>query len=154
MSAVVRESVINNTSGAALLVALADPADELAEVIVKRVFVAADIGTGAGQLKDASAPTGGCLAAQFYGSRILDVEISLPYRSAAVSTTVFTGQIVGVTAANTPAMKYHVVYNKNLGVSNIYLFDGSAGSPGSIIANDWVILRVRIGNSATITPLG
>jgi hypothetical protein len=156
MTAVVREIQISNTSGAVLTVAPANVGDDLAEVVVRRNFAAADIGTAAGQTRDASDPTVGCLCAQFYGPRILDVEISLPYRLLTATVTTFATPIIGVNAANTPKLGYNVIYNENLNLSNIYIFDGAAGNPGQLVNLDWIFLRVRLGNTANpnFLPLG
>ncbi len=156
MSSVIRDSQIFNTTGAPLGLANCDNADELAEVTEKRTFAAADVGVGADQTRDAATnPTQGCLCAQFSGSRILEVEISLIYRmQAGPNVTTFATPVIGVVAANTPATGYNVIYNPNLRLSYIYIFDNAAGAPGQIVAADWINLRVRLGNSATITPLG
>jgi hypothetical protein len=151
MSSVIRETVVVNTTGAVLTSALVDAGDDVAEVVVDRTFAAADIGTGAGQTRDAAGGSGGCLCAQFSGSRIVDVEVSQPYRPTGLYVFNTNG-----TGANTSVVGYKVVYNKNLNISSVYILDAAAGSPGQIVALDYIVLRIRLGNSANpnLPPLG
>lgn len=153
MTSVVRYTLIQNATGAALTSANADSGDDFADQTVKRIFVAADIGTGAGQLKDASDPTVGCLVAQFKGSRIMDVKISLPYRASTATNRIFNDPIVG-TAANTSKLGYRVSYDAKSGTSNVYVLDRAADAPGVIAAGDWIFITPLMGNSSSITPLG
>lgn len=157
MTSVVRYTLIQNGTGAALTSANADSGDDFSAQIVKRIFVAADIGTGAGQLKDASNPTVGCLVAQFRGSRVMDVKISLPYRASAATVTVFRDPVVG-TAANTSKLGYRVAYDAKTGISSVYVLDRAAAAPGAIVADDWIFITPLIGSSANTNvnalPLG
>jgi hypothetical protein len=155
MSSVIRETVVVNTTGAVLTSALVDAGDDVAEVVVTREFAAADIGAGAGQTRDNANPAGGCLAAQFSGSRIVDIEVSQPYRPGAGAVALFTFNINGV-ANNTSSVGWKVVYNKNLNISSVYIWDAAAAAPGQLVALDYIVLRIRLGNSANpnLPPLG
>lgn len=153
MTAVSRYAKV--TGGVALLtVASADAGDDLATIQVEREFAAADVGAGAGQTRDATDPTVGCLVAQFTGSRIIRVEIVGLYRALAATNRTFSGQQVIGSAANTVNLATRVSYNAQTGVSSIYVLDSAAAAPGRIVAADYLILNVLLGSSATITPLG
>lgn len=157
MTSVVRYTLITNPAAAILTVADANSGDDFSRQLVKRVFRADDIGAGAGQTRDATDPTTGCLVAQFSGSRVMDVLISSPYRTAAATNRNFTGPVLG-TGANTSKVDYRVSFDANSGISSIYIFDRAAAAPGQIVAADWIFLEVLMGRSANpaaaAQPLG
>lgn len=151
MASVIGYSQILNTTGAVLTSAVAETPDWFCNVIHRRVFAAADIGADAGQTKDATDPTIGCLVAQFTGSQIMNVEILGLYRASAVQTTIFNFLLLGNNAAST-ALAWHNVYNSSSGLNSLYIFDADVGGP-SIAAGDWITYTVQLGNSASITPI-
>lgn len=153
MTNVVRYTeILNGTAtvpGIAILTsAIADNGDEFASQKVKRVFVAADIGTGSGQTQDTTSnPTLGCLVAQFTGSKvrsIINLELWRP--TTATHVTNFNRLVIG-TAANTTNLGLHTAYNAKTGVSSIYVLDAAAGAGGLIVANDWIEFEVLLGDT-------
>lgn len=153
MTSVVRYTRITNPAAAILTVANGDSGDDFSEQTVKRIFRAEDVGAAVGQTRDATDPTVGCLAVQFTGSRVIDVKISAPYRTAVATNRNFSGPVIG-TAANTSKVDYRVSYDAKTGISSIYILDRAAAAPGQIVANDWIFITPVIGNSSSITPLG
>lgn len=156
MSLVVRYTVITNPTGAVLTIGAnssADEGDEFSTQKITRYFSAADVGTGAGQTRDNTDPTGGCLVATFQGSRIFDVTNLTLNRQQAATNTLFNYPIIG-TANNTTKVGWRVVYNPQNGISAIYIFDAALGTPGQILADDWVQFDVVLGSSSVLTPLG
>jgi len=153
MTSVVRYTVVTNPNAAILTVANANSGDDFSEQWVKRVFRASDVGVNLGQTRDATDPTVGCLVAQFNGSRVIDILITSPYRTAVATNRDFSGPVIG-TANNTSKVDYRVEYNANSGISSIYIFDRSAGAPGQIVANDWIFILPLLGDSSSVNPLG
>ena len=153
MTSVVRYTVITNPAAAILTVANANSGDDFSDQYVKRVFRAEDVGENAGQTRDATDPTRGCLVAQFSGSRVMDVLISSPYRTAVATNTAFSGPVIG-TGANTSKVDYRVSYDAQSGISSVYIFDRAADAPGRIVAADWIYIFPLIGGSPTVVPLG
>lgn len=147
MTSVVRYSEISGAL-AVLTTALTDSGDEFASQKVKRVFTAADIGTGSGQTQDTTSnPTLGCLVAQFTGSKvrsIINLELWRP--TTATHVTNFNHLVLG-NAANTTNIGIHVAYNSKTGVSSIYIIDAAAAAPGLIVANDWIEFEVLLGDT-------
>lgn len=149
MTSVVRYTAING--GLALLTtALANNGDEFASQKVKRTFLAADVGTGAGQTRDATNPAVGCLVAQFTGSRIRDIINLQLWKNVVTNTTSFRTLVVGATT-DTLNLGVRVSYNAVTGVSSIYILDKAAGAGGQIVADSWVTMDVLLGDSTSTT---
>lgn len=153
MTSVVRYTVITNPNAAILTVANANSGDDFSEQWVKRIFRAEDVGANVGQTRDATDPTVGCLVAQFTGSRVIDILITSPYRTAPATNRDFSGPVIG-TANNTSKVDYRVSYDATSGISSIYIFDRAAANPGQIVANDWIYILPLVGDSSSIRPLG
>ncbi len=155
MTSVVRNIRIIGDGTNPLTSANGDAGNDLADVSITRVLAAGDIGTGAGQIGDTTSdPTLGCLAVQFTGSRVVEIDnLQLWRGTAAAHTTVFWGPVTG-TAGNTVNIRTHVVYNVQTGVSSVYLIDEAAGAPGVAVADDEVRFTVCLGQSVPAVYAG
>lgn len=145
MTAVIRYSAITNYTGIILNSARADNGDEFAAQWIVRYFSAADIGTNAGQTRDETNPSTGCLVAEFSGSRIYDIPVYNIGGTATLYGTQYYGRVWG-------SCYYRVSYNPHNGISSIYILDN--GQQPSISTNSWLVMLVLIGDSDYLTPLG
>jgi|SRR5882724_8666820 len=145
MTSVVRYSKVQGSDAALLTAALTDSGNELASQKVIRIFGTADIGANAGQTRDATDPTIGCLAAQFSGSRVQDIINLQLWRTVPATNQDFNRVVTGA-AADTVNLGWRVDYNSKTGISSIYILDSAAAADGRIVAADWIEFDVLLGD--------
>src|SRR6267142_2288533 len=97
MTAVTRHYDIINTTGALRTNVPTEIGQEYAIETVKWIFSAADLGTAAGQTRDATNPAKGFLFAQFKGAQVKNIYAPNLIKTAAVGGTNFDGYIYGTT---------------------------------------------------------
>jgi len=134
----VRHVDLTNTTGAAVAVGGASTkiGQDYCEINVKRTLVAADVGTGAGQLRHAQ----GMIFAEVYGGVIKGVVSMQVFRPGANSFFYKFDYLTDATANDG-----YAITNSN-GVSTLRFRDGAAGN-GILAANDLVVIKLEIGNS-------
>lgn len=138
MVMVIRTVPLTNTTGAAITVGGADTSvgQDLAGIQVKRILVAADIGTGAGQLRHAN----GMISAEVTGAYIKSATIDV-YRP---NVDGFVYKFTYLTDA-TQNVGYSIT--NVAGVSTLRLKD-SAGANGRLAAADIVVVTISVGHGA------
>jgi hypothetical protein len=145
MVAVARFSRISNATGGVLASAVVNQGQNYSLEVVERVFAAADVGTGAGQTRDATDPAVGCLFAEFFGTKVKAILSAQLMRNATTNTTVFETIILG-TDTGIAQLGFNVVTLPS-GRIKIYLLDAAVDAGSQIVADDKVRLLVQLGNT-------
>jgi hypothetical protein len=141
MTTVVRYATVTNTTGAALTSALLVDGKEYALRSVKRTFVAADIGAGAGQTQHAN----GCLIAQFSGCFIKDVVHFSMFRD--LSADGFLDILDGFHNVANVAHLFQVGWKIGTDGQSLYLRDAGNNAATQLVAADILQVLVLTGNS-------
>jgi hypothetical protein len=150
MTAVVRHTKVTNTTGALLTSVPINVGQEYSTISIEWTFSAADVGTAAGQTRDATNPNVGFLFAQFAGAHIKRVFAPRLIKPATViNGTAWDIYRTGLqTPANVTELAFRIV--DGVGVSSLYLYDNGSASTSSICqiqAGDKVIVIVELGNT-------
>jgi hypothetical protein len=138
MTTSIRHSVIENTTGAAVIAggAIINYGQDYAGQSIDRKIVTADVGGGAGQTQHAN----GMIFAEFQGVVIKRVISASVVRTAGGFDYFHLG-----TGANTSNIGTSIT-NAD-GKSTLRLKDNAADAPGKLVNNDHVIVIVELGNS-------
>jgi hypothetical protein len=143
MTSVIRYGTVTNTTGAPLTATsgLIIDGKDGGEKTFKRIFAAADIGTGANQTRDNTDPTKGCLLFTIQGAKFIMVKSSELLRpEAATNQTFYYKQFA--TAAN--YFKYGFRFSPD-GYS-LYLHDAGDNAATRLIADDELAVTFIFGN--------
>lgn len=138
MTSVVKYSRLTNTTGAAIVIggANATIGQEYADQAIEVTLTAADVGTGAGQTRNAS----GMIFAEIYGAVVKRVTAKIMRPGANAFEYVFVG-------ANDVAANIGFSVTNANGKSTIRLRDGATAGGGQVAANDLIVATVYIGNN-------
>ena len=138
MVASLRYTGLTNTTGAAVLAggATIEKGQDYAVHAVPRTLVAADVGTGAGQIRHAQ----GMIFAEFKGVLIKGVISLQVFRPGANGFFYKFDYLTDATANDG-----YAITNAN-GISTLRFRDAAAGN-GILAANDIVVITVAVGNS-------
>jgi hypothetical protein len=138
MTTSIRHSVIENTTGAAVVAdgAIINYGQDYAGQSIDRKIVAADVGAGAGQTQHAA----GMIFAEFQGAVIKRVVSASIVRTTGGFDYFFQGSDtvsnnIGFSITNTD------------GKSTLRIKDAPSGGAGRLVANDHVIVILELGNS-------
>lgn len=149
MTTAIRYSVLTNTTAALIPHPVIEYGQDWATQVIEKTFIAAEIGTGAGQTRDtASNPTIGFLLAEFYGPPIQAVTGIDLIKNTAVThdpAPVFRAFVTG-TAAHFVKLAYRID-NSVEGVSKLYLIDQGDDATTIIATGDTVMVTVAIGTT-------
>jgi hypothetical protein len=143
MVAVARFSRISNATGGVLASAVVNQGQNYSLEVVERVFAAADVGTGAGQTRDATDPAVGCLFAEFFGTNVKAVIFLNHFKNTTIRNTVF--EIAGVGSSTIMTRFGWRVDTTPDKRTRIYLLDYRTGF-AAINDGDRVRLLVQLGN--------
>jgi|SRR6185437_1532705 len=135
----IRHIELGNTTGAAIAVggASTQVGQDYTSIVVRRTLAAADVGTGAGQIRHAQ----GMLMAEVYGGIIKGIISLEVFRPGANGFFYKFNYLTDATAND----GYSIVTDAR-GVSTLRLRDGGAGN-GILAANDLVVMVLEVGNS-------
>lgn len=135
----IRHIELGNTTGAVIAVGGASTqiGQDYSGQVIRRTLTAADIGTGAGQIRHAQ----GMLMAEVYGGLIKGVISLEVFRPGANGFFYKFNYLTDATAND----GYSIVTDSR-GVSTLRLRDGAAGN-GVLAANDLVVIVIEVGNS-------
>lgn len=138
MTTAVRHTEITNSTGAAVVAggAIVASGQDYAFETITRTLVAADVGTGAGQTRNAN----GMIFAEFKGANIKAVISSVVLRTAGGFDYVFLG---------TDAVIANFGFSITNGAdkSTLRLKDLPTGAAGYLAADDKIVVVVELGNS-------
>ena len=141
------KAVTNTVTPAGILTEFPlDNSDHLADILIRREFVAEDIGTDAGQTQDATDPTVGCFVGSFTGSRVKDIVILGLYQIAAANNRNFIRSRYG--DANTSIeLNFRIKFHKLTNTSDIYILDTASNAADQIVAGNWIYLLPILGET-------
>jgi hypothetical protein len=147
MTTAIRYTVLTNGTAALIPHPVIDYGQDWATQVIPKTFIAAEIGTGAGQTRDAANPLKGFLVAEFYGPSIQAVTSIELVKSVTVANAVtpFRGFITA-TASNFAKILYRID-NSVKGVSRLYILDQGDDASTRIGDTDTVIVTVAIGTT-------
>jgi hypothetical protein len=142
-----RSVTIGNDTGAALASAVINQGKDYGVYAVTRVFTAADIGAAAGQTRDATDPSQGCLICQVEGANIQFAISSPTNRIVDVVNSDYTTNLFA-TDAHYYQTGWRIVNSTVNGVklSSLYLIDQGDEVSTQIVADDIHYALVVVGN--------
>lgn len=138
MTTSVRYSTLTNATGAAVIAGAAaiTQGQDYAEQCVDVTLTAADVGTGAGQIRHAA----GMIFAEFNGAVVKRVTADIIRPGANSFDYIFLG--ADDVAAN---IGFSVTYAN--GKSTVRIRDGATAGGGQVAANDHIVALIELGNS-------
>lgn len=146
MTSVVRYASVLNSTGAVFTITnekgLIDMGKNYGIKTFRRTFAAADIGTDAGQTRDTTDPTTGCLLVQITGALIKDIVSWQLFRPTTAANQSFN-QVMYATADHYFKHGWRVTGQRQA----LYLFDMGDDASTRIAANDFVVFSLLIGNN-------
>lgn len=149
MTTAIRYTVLTNTTGALIAHPVIDYGQDWATQVIPKTFIAAEIGTGAGQTRDTTSnPTKGFLLAEFYGPPIQAVTGIDLIKNTAVThdpDPVFRAFVTG-TATHFVKIAYRID-NSVKGVSRLYIIDQGDDATTFIANGDTILATVAIGTN-------
>lgn len=158
MTSSVRHTDIVNSTAALIpaysnLIRINGGSDRALEVI-NRTIIAAEIGAGAGQLKDNTAPNAGLpeglLFAQFQGACIQNIITSSIKKNAATTHNTWSsfswGTVAGPLIAKIGWMVINSMQGNGLLISSLYLYDFGTAGAQSIATGDRIEVLLEVGN--------
>lgn len=144
MTSVIRYTTIVNSTGAVLTpeTGLVTSGKEGSDKLFRRVFSAADVGTGAGQTRDGTDPTMGCLLVSITGATIKGVFGDGLYRPTAATNATFDRRLY---ATVTPQV---VIYGFRISPDgkSVYILDSGSAAATQIAVNDYLTFSLVVGN--------
>lgn len=134
-----RHVELSNTTGAAIAVGGASTkiGQDYSGIVLRRTLTAADVGTGAGQIRHAQ----GMLMGEIYGGVVKGIVTLQIFRPGANG---FFYKFDYLTDAN--ANDGYSIVTSATGISTVRFRDGGAGN-GILAANDLVVMTIEVGNS-------